>query len=65
MNSTIQPIATQIKLNWLHYLAGNSQTTPTFFSYFQHNFLLIKKKHSPNFVPIFWTYIISELDGVQ
>ena len=41
LNSTaIQSISTQIGLDWLCYLAGNSQTAPTIFLKFLGYFLL-------------------------
>ena len=59
MAQTIQPLSIQIGLDWLCYLAGNSQTASTiFFSNFQEMYLnhFIKNPQT-TIVLIFLTYI--------
>ena len=63
----IQPISTQIGLDWLCYLAGNSQTAPMiFFHIFSIIFFnyLIKKPQTTNALT-FLTNIILAIGGVS
>ena len=58
-----EPISTQIWLDWLCYLAGNSQTTPSFFSIFSAYFLKLCNEEPTNALT-FLTPIISAIGGV-
>ena len=62
----IQPISTQIRLNWLCYLAGNSQTAPTiFFQIFRIWFFKDFIRNPQTTIALtFLTHIISGVDGV-
>jgi hypothetical protein len=53
-------------LDWLGYLAGNTQMAPTIFSYFQHNFFHYLIKNPQTTIALtFLTHKISGIDGVQ
>ena len=49
-------------LDWLCYLAGNSQTAPTIFSYFQHNFLWYLIKNPRTTIAL--TFLAQNISGI-
>jgi hypothetical protein len=63
----IQPISTQVWLDWLCYLAGNSQMAPTiFFQIFRIYFFNYFIKNPQTTIALtFLTYVISATGGVS